>query len=408
MIKLIPTLAVGGVLAAVMAGGVSLVDGGYDVDLVMPTASNVVLGSPVFVDGTQAGTVSDIEARDGQAVLTLDLSDSEPLPSGSTARIAWKAVLGERVVEIDPGEGSSVEIPDGGLIEGKVHRVELDEVLAALDPPTRRRLSELVGRLDRTVGGSEEDLAATVRSAGPAVRTLGEVLEAVGRDGEAIRALVTRLDDMTRTLATRQGEIAAVIEGLGRVTDRTQARHQQLRDALRQLPGTLQAANSTLGRVPGVVQATTPLLEDLRPATEKLPGVAADLRPLLRDLRPAVADLRPTLRDARSLLAETPAFLDGAHAVLPSTTSTIRDTRVAAAFLRPYTPELAGWISNWASANANYDSYAHYARIWVQGGPSQFNQNPGAMPPGLSKNLAPVPGELEGQPWTDAHGSEMR
>lgn len=409
MRRLTSVLMVGSLVAAVGAGVNAMMGDGYTVQVAMPSASNLVTGSPVQVNGSAVGTVRDIQARDGKAVLTLALSGAGvPLHDGSQVRIAWKAVLGERIVEIEPGARSNPAIPDGGLIEGTADRVEIDEVLAALDGPTRARLAALIRRLDETAGGSEEDLNQTLRTAGPTVRALGQVLQSVGSDGVAIRALVVRLNAMTGALADRQGDIRKIVEGLSRFASQTAGRQQQLREALRELPGTLDAADQTLSRVPRVTQATVPLLRDLRAATRRLPSVSRDLRPLLRDLRPAVADLKPTLGQAKTLLGETPQFLDGTHQVLPTMRQTLADTQDVGAFLRPYTPELAGWISNWGSATAGYDSYGHYSRIWVQGGPSNFNANPGVLPPGIHRELTPLPGELEGQPWTDAYGSEMR
>jgi phospholipid/cholesterol/gamma-HCH transport system substrate-binding protein len=77
-------------------------------------------------------------------------------------------------------------------------------------------------------------------------------------------------------------------------------------------------------------------------------------------------------------------------------------------FLRPYTPEAIGWLSNWNSLLSSYDSNGKYARIYVQGGPSTLTPNPGIVPPGTSENPYPLPGQNGGTPWTDAYGSGIR
>src|SRR6266545_2690082 len=152
-------------------------DDGYQIDVVMPAATNLVPGSVVQVNGADAGTVKSLEARDGKAVVGLELNDDfAPLHDGTTARISWKATLGERIVDLAPGPDANADLPSGALIEGTVDRVELDQVLAALDGPTRARLQSLLARLDTTLSGSEADLQSTLQSAGPAVQALGEVL----------------------------------------------------------------------------------------------------------------------------------------------------------------------------------------------------------------------------------------
>jgi phospholipid/cholesterol/gamma-HCH transport system substrate-binding protein len=397
-------------LTAVGAGGyAATADRGYRVSVVLPVATNLVPGSPVHVGGELVGTIEELETRDGRALVRVELSDdAAPLRDGTTATIVWKAVLGERILELHPGPAAGAEVPDGGMIEGTVDRVEFDQVLAALDPATRARLTSLLQRLDRTVDGDEAELNATLRAAGPTLEHLGTVLEALGSDGPAIRSLVVRLRQMTGTLASRESDLTAITDDLARFTADTVVERDRLSAGLRELPGTLEAAQRTLDRVPGTVDAATPLLRDLAPATRRLPRVARNLSPLLADLRPAVADLRPTLIATRALLGETPALLDGGHEVLPELDSTLGRLQPALAFLRPYTPELAGWLANWASAAANYDSHGNYVRFNIQQGLSELVVNPGVVPPGLRKNPYRKPGALEKQPWSDAHGSGLR
>lgn len=383
--------------------------GGYEAKIVMPTAINLVDGSRVQVGGTDVGTVSGLSARDGRAVIEIELDEQiAPLHAGTTAVIAWKSALGERIVELDPGPTENPVVPSGGLIEGTVSRVELDRVLAALDKPTRKRLRSLLQWSDQTLSGEEKSLNATLREVGPTVKVLGEVLRGIGSDGPAIRALVTRLNKLTGILATRQGDVRGVVENLSGAVNASAQYNRQLRQALAELPSTLKTAEATLDSVPSAVEAAAPLLEDLAPATKSLRSVVGDLRPVLRDLRPTIDDLRTTLGATDELLRHTPGLLDTLHEVTPGVTGVLTDYQTALDFLRPYTPEIMGFFANWASAAANYDTIGHYARVWIQSGPTSANINPGIMPPGVEKDVERVPGELEGQPWTDAYGSGMQ
>ena len=404
----ITPLATAGVLL-VGAGLFLLQGGGYTVDVVMPSATNLVRGSMVQVDGATAGSVTDIAARDGKAVVSIELDDEfAPLRNGTTATIAWKATLGERILDLQPAPEENRELPDGTMIEGTVDRVELDQVLAALDAPTRRRLQSLLDRLDQTLSGSEGDLRATLTSAGPAVEALGQVLQAVGDDGPAIRALVSRMRSMTTAVSARRAELTAGVSQLGSALDLVSTRQESLQQLLRELPGTLDTATGTLGRIPGTVDAATPLLRDLRPAAARLPGIARQLSPVLRDLRPTVAELKPTLAVMDVLMSRAPGLLGAVTRVSPQIGMAGETLSPMLAYLRPYMPELAGWLANWGSGAANYDANGHYLRAFAQEGPSSINHNPGVLPPGVTQKLTRLPGESEGQPWTDAHGSEMR
>lgn len=413
--------ALGGGLVALLVlgsggvGALSLVSGGdYTVTVVMPQAPNLVKGNKVEINGLDVGRVKRLAVRDGQAVVTVSVGEEySPLHTGTKARIEWKALLGERVLILLPGPVSNPLIPSGGMVEGTNGRVELDQVLAALDAPTRTRLQSLVVRLEATLGGSEADVNATVAAAGPTIAALGAITASLGEDGKAISNIVTRLRELSDTTTARRQEIARTVSDLTRLTEATAAEQAPVRQALRQLPGTLTAAREALDQVPGTVDAATPLLQDARPLARRLGPVSRDLRPLLIDLRATVTDLRPALSDAAGLLGRTPALLDGTAALSPGLQSTVQGALPALKFLRPYTPELVGWLSNWGSAAANYDSIGNYARIWAQAGSSSANETPGVLAGGItSASLKDrrhrVPGELADQPWTDANGSDLR
>lgn len=404
-----------GLASAVVVGfGVVAVgssDDDYEVNAVLASATNLVEGGTVKVDGSPAGTIKDISVRDGKANLTLDLEDDfAPVHDGAKVIVEWKATIGERHVNVIDGPTENAEIPNGGMLRGKMQApMEVDQVLNKLDKPTRERLVSLLDRLNGTLKGNEGDINETVRSAGPALEALGAVLRGLGTDGPAIKQLITQLDSIVSTLAKRESSVRAVIDQLSRTTKLTAQRKAELSQVLAKLPGTLDTADRTLGNVPAVVDEVSPLLRDAKPATERLPSVARNLRPVLRDLRPMTAELRPTLAATSELLNYTPGLLDRVHATVPGVDTLVSDLTPALAFLRPFTPEVAGWVGNWASANAPYDSHGHYMRIFAQVGSTADVVNPGIpAPPGFTKDPTPMPGSLVNQPWTDAFGSEMR
>lgn len=405
---LIPALVAAAAAATV---GATWADSDYTIGVLMGSATNVVKGGTVMVNGFQAGSVSDIGVRDGKAYVQLALDgDYVPLHDGAKVTVAWKALLGERLIEVHDGPEQNAEVPSGGMLTGTMDQpMEIDQVLNALDPPTRAHLSSLVDGLNGTLKGNEKDVQATLKSAGPALSSLGTVLKALGSDGPAIKNLVTTLDQMTGTLSARDKDVRAVIDDLSKLTSTTTGQHERLSQALQKLPETLDKANGTLGDVPGVADEAVPLLKDLQPATSKLPSVSKNLKPVLQDLRPLVAQLRPTLDSAKTLLGYTPGLLDQAHAVVPGVTSAAATLQPVLQFLRPYTPEAASFFALWGSAFANYDANGHYARIFgPQVGGTSLNNNPGVVPPGVRVDPYPLPGAAGNQPWTDAFGSQPR
>jgi phospholipid/cholesterol/gamma-HCH transport system substrate-binding protein len=121
-----------------------------------------------------------------------------------------------------------------------------------------------------------------------------------------------------------------------------------------------------------------------------------------------LSELRPTLQAAQVLLTRTPALLDRTHAVLPPVTDATRTLSPAVAFLRPYTPDAVGFLSNWGNFFSNYNTTGHFARALFTAGQTSLNNQPPAPPIGGLVDLTPPPGTAGGQPWTDANGDAPR
>lgn len=405
-------LAAGAVAALALVGIVAVtgddVDA-YEVRMLMPSAEGAIEGATAMVNGHGVGRVTDIGVQGGQALVTVRIDEEfAPLHAGTRARIRWNSILGRRNLELLPGPERNPELPSGKTISSDIERVELDDVLAALDSRTRKNVQGLVKELQSTLGGNEKQLRNTLTQAGPFVEALGEVLDGVGQDGAAIRSLVKDLHGVTRVLATRDQELGRTVGNLSSLLRSVAAQQKQVKAALQEAPGTLQAGTEFLGRVPRAVDAAVPLLEDLQPATRQLPALARHLNPVLRDLRPTVDALRPTLGSLQSLLQFTPGLLDSAHATVPELESALYAAGPAVSFLRPYTPEVIGFATNWTSIFASKNMSGHYGRALITTSASALNSNPGILPPGLEQDPAPAPGSLVGQAWTDANGDTVR
>ncbi|HEV3363345.1 MAG TPA: MlaD family protein [Acidimicrobiia bacterium] len=406
------TVGIAVVVAVLLAAaGVSAVggSGGYEATFVFPHATNLFAGSRVQVDGFNVGKVDGLEVRDGKALVKVTVDDKHaPLREGTTARIDWQSLPGERIVRIEPGPETNAALPDGTMITATTPRVELDQILSAFDPETRAALRRLVPGLDAALAGHEEDLGATLEAAGPALHAATDVLEAIGSDGPALQTLLSSLRDLAERLVARRDSVRGVIDGFDRNLAQTAKRAEDLAAGLDELPATLRATDSVLGKVPPAAAAAVPLLRDLLPAVEALPAAAADLRPFLAELRPALAELRPALVSLAAVLDETPSLLDKAHTVVPPVTGVIASLLPILDHLRPYTPELAGALANLNSASANYDANGHFLRIYVSSGSLLLGSMTGQLNPAITRNPNRPPGELEGQPLTDATGSAVR
>lgn len=411
-------LVIGVVVAGTAIGfAVSQLGSANQYSTVLPNAINLVVGSPVQVRGFDVGEISSLEVRDNQALVKMKLDKlPEPLHEGTTANVGWAGVLGHRFIELRPGPADKPVLADGAILPAGSHQVLLEELLEALNPETRTHLRGMLQQLDTTLQGSQPDFNRTLKEAGPTVEALGAVLNGVGADGQSIKTLLANLHKVTEVLAQRKSGISSTVVDLNRMTTAAAVHQQALSDGLAQLPGTLDAAKETLDKVPPATDATVPLLEDLRPAADRLPSVADNLRHVMKDLRPALKDLPPTLEDADRLFEIAPAFFDEATPTLGQLTKTVQPEYAgnAVRFLRPYTPELIGWLGNWGNAFASYDSGGTIGNVLIIGAPTSVLAEPDIVPPGYWPQRHLPPGINAHQPWEDANawadasGSEPR
>lgn len=408
--KLTGLLLVVVVAAAVVVGfAVSRLRVGDRLTVVLPDAIGVEEGTPVQLRGFDVGQVSDVSERDGKAIVELNVDKlPRPLHAGTTVTVEWRSLLGERYLRLQPGPEANPVLPDGAMLRSGPPQVVVEDILESLDQPTRTHLASFLKQFNATMDGHQQDFNDTLRTAGPTVQALGAVLDGIGADGRSIKTVLANLRQVTSVLAARKAGLSSTVTDLNRLTSTAAAHEQQLSDGLAQLPGTLDSARTALDKVPAAADATVPLLHDLRPAADRLPGVARNLSPVMHQLRPTIRRLGPTLHAVDRLFDRTPDFLDEAIDVLPQMHTALDRAGPAVGFLRPYTPEIMGFVDNWGSLFSTYDSTGHYTSPLVVTGKTALDDNPNVTIPGEVGRTAMAPGAVVDQPWADAGGSTPR
>src|SRR5206468_3873545 len=104
--------------------------------------------------------------------------------------------------------------------------------------------------------------------------------------------------------------------------------------------------------------------------------VARRLTPFLKQLRPLIRAAVPTIRDTKTLiyrkgtnndlidlLQKTPTLESVAHPAFADAITALQKSLPVLQFIRPYTPELVGWLRDFGQGASNYDANGHFARI---------------------------------------------
>jgi phospholipid/cholesterol/gamma-HCH transport system substrate-binding protein len=199
---------------ALVASGCSVLggDGAYEVRAELTRSFNLFPGSPVKVLGVDVGKISDIEVPEGGEVVEviMRISGDVDLPADSSATVVPASLLGERYVQLD-AYTDGPRMSDGTVIPVDRTQVpfEFDEVLTGLE--------EFVGGLEGPeVARFVTNLAETLDGQGAQLgRTIDSASEAIGvlRDNDAeLIALASRLADLNETLSSRDQELAALLQ----------------------------------------------------------------------------------------------------------------------------------------------------------------------------------------------------
>ncbi|WP_205695824.1 MlaD family protein [Conexibacter sp. SYSU D00693] len=295
--------------------------GGYEVEAVVSSVTELRADSPVRVAGVQVGEVVEVRRGEGATgVVRMRIDDGgRPLHRDATLKVRPRLFLeGNFFVDLHPGTPQAPELEDGGRIPlGQTAiPVQLDQVLSALRSDTRTSLRQTLDGLGGALDdGGAQALRATfgpLRGAMAGAAVLAE--EARGQRPDDLAALVVRGERVVRAFAERRRDLAGLVTGLRRTTDALADRRGALTATVRGLDGLLEQAPAALA--------------DLNRAIPSVRRLAGDLRPVLRRASTTLDLGTPLLREAGRLLADD---------VLPGL---VRDGRPAVRDLERLRPEL--------------------------------------------------------------------
>ncbi len=365
---LLPLLVGAATVGAVLLGRELLFDhsGGYVVRAEIADAAGLRRNSAVKVGGATGGRVTDVTlTRRDTALVTMRLDEeAAPIGAGATARARPVNLLGEKFVDLDPGDvrrprASASTIP----LERTASPVELDDVLNALAPDVRARLRILVNEAGVALAGRGADLNALLAHLPPALDELGRTVDDLGRDNARMRRLIVAGERVVRDVDGRRDDLAELVVQADAALRVTARRRAALGATIDRAPRAL----AQLGRTVGVLADSA---DRLVPAARRLRASAPALRETLLRAPGFADDARGTLRTARAVApALTRLGREGTGPVGRLEPLTGDLTRLAAE-LEPVTATLdrtiadaLGFVHGYARAQQERDGLGHVLRL---------------------------------------------
>jgi phospholipid/cholesterol/gamma-HCH transport system substrate-binding protein len=318
-------------------------------------------GQEVRIAGVTVGEVSKAEVtKEGRARLTMQLQERYRTVYGNArAYLRPKSPLNDMYVLLDPGGPPTPKLTAGAVIPvtQTARPVQIDEVLAHLDQPTRDNLGILLAESDTALAAVHAaKIPAGLKAADGALVALRPVVEALQTRREGIARLVTALADVATAAGEDDARLAHLAASARTTLDALRARDADLDATLAALPGFTADLQRTSTAVAGLGAELDPALDGIRAAAGKLPGALAGATGVVDRLGPTFDLAAPVVSGARPLVADLRPFVDSARAALADTVAWSGRLDPITANLVAHLPDLAALLYNTNSATSVEDA----------------------------------------------------
>ncbi|GAB3141345.1 hypothetical protein GCM10027258_23800 [Amycolatopsis stemonae] len=326
---------------------------GYRVSVRVSDVDNLVSFSDVQLAGLNCGKVAGIEREGDKVRLDLDLDDAAaPLHQGVTVQVSEKSLAGQSYVKLVDGSGP--ELPGGTVLADSAAKpsVQLHDVLASLDQPTRDALGSTLRSLGQATNGSADDIGRGMTGLAKLGRDGHTALDALSAQSTDLRALMAQSTTLLNALDTGQGQIADLVTDANRLTTATAGQRQAVEAALRQLPGVVGSTQTAADKFTALSGSLAPVAADLKAAAPALNTALNQLPQSTKDLRALLPSLGTTLDRSPATLQRIPVAGQDLRALAPTLGETLRDVNPMLRYLQPFGKDItaffAGFNSVWA------------------------------------------------------------
>lgn len=317
-------------------GGLPFFGGQYTVYSYLRDVNGLKAGAPVHLSGVEVGSVRHVEFSGPDApapvrvTLTLRTEIQDRVTTNSLVTVGSLGVLGEKMLDVDPGVPGGTPIEDGGTVPGEAEGDPIKGIITDASATMRdiRALAADIQEGEGTLGAllKREELYAKLVGLIDKAEAVFEALDRQeGTFGKLIHdpSIYDNLDELTASMQslvtsieTGDGAIGRLVhddsmgQSVKRATDNLESvtaridggegtlgalvRERELYDRLDSLSGNIDSITARLDRGEGTAGQ---LLHD-RALYENLNQTASELKQLISDIR---ADPKKYLRIKVSL-----------------------------------------------------------------------------------------------------------
>lgn len=360
------------------------------------------VGDDVRIASARVGSVDTIQYVDGRAVTTLKLDGERPVyrdSSAATASVGARSALGQKFVDLDPGNEASGELGDDAVIPQRETRgaQEVSDLFNVFDPPTRTALGSTLREVGGGLAGHSQDLRDAFATSPRMLPDLGTVSRSLTPDGgRDLVGLLGSADTLAGRFNGREQEIAALTTSLNSTLDGVAVDGAApLRDTLQKAPDTLRDAKVALDSLTPALADTRSAVTVVRPGAAALGQATPDVRGVLRDAVPPLGKVPGVSQKAEPAVEQLTGLMTDARPLTPRLVHTLRDAAPLLRDIAPFSPEISQFFTNATSALGDGDAAGHWLRFFPIVAPESVSGVVPVPDPTVARDADPAPGELE-------------
>lgn len=358
------------------AGGRVRLHDPYKLNALVPDALNIVNNSDVRRDGIKIGRVRAIEPDGQNSKITFEIEKKSqaPLYQDATVRVRTKTLVGESYLDIDPGTPSKGKLADKATLplSAADEVVPLERILSTLDPQTRTQIRRNLKGIGVGLDGHGEDLNKIFGTLNPVVANGGRLGNILLPQRQELAALIGNTGDVLQALGERTQAFRSLAVDAKTTAEAVVQRDDRLRESLREIPATLDRAQSSVNKLASFSKTATPVVRSLKLSSRQLAPAIQDLGPVAKNTRVLFKELTPFLAKVDPLLNQLSPATKKLKTVVAPLDAMLRQANPALAFFKPYTKEFGAWFANVGAVVADKDAYGYSGRVLTTIGPDQF------------------------------------
>lgn len=165
----------------------------------IPNANGLTKGSAIRSAGIPVGAIKDISLSEGKARIDVSVKSDVHLTRSAIVEMRANGILGDKYIEIYPGESTDPALEDGGQITNVKAGGSIDDVMAQVSSITGS-LKDVAKNLNEAVTHDGTDKHILGRIVLNIEKLTGDISQLTAENKEQIGEIVDQVHDITSTL----------------------------------------------------------------------------------------------------------------------------------------------------------------------------------------------------------------